>query len=151
MANDFLAGVVAFLHPPGDYLPWWAISLRLNFMDREIINTYDQLKAAGGGIAICYCAQDTGRGGHPAYFSILKINRRGKEVQTNPRAPWYDHGRQTLTVGHPIAEKKPMVLEAAKAWVSMTYNDIGPWVRNRMGDYVHALVNQQFPIRRNRK
>lgn len=107
-----------------------------------IINTHDQLVAAGRGIALIYHTV------HPRDCSVRKWSvyavMNGKVVRTKSDAPWYDYGQQTFLVGFGLTRMQ--VLEKAKQWVATNYAEDGPWVRNRMGDYVPKRINDQFPI-----
>lgn len=115
----------------------------------KIINTWDQLVAFGGDrIAICYEAQDLGRGGRPAAFLVMRI-LNGVEIKTDPEAPWHLYGRRTFYIRFPIVANRPKALAKAKAWANKMYG-VRTYVRNRCGDYVEAEVNARFPIMSNR-
>ena len=109
-----------------------------------IVNTHGQLVAAGGGIAILFyrdCSRE--RGGRGAHYAIYRMNAEGQQLVTDRNAHWMDHGKKTFYV---FGTTKPEALAAAQAWVLATYGIAGPWVRNRMGDYVLAEVNARFPL-----
>jgi hypothetical protein len=112
-------------------------------VSKEIVNTYDQLCAAGGGVAICYRARGTdARLLGVSSFQIMRVVR-GKIVATDPGAPWYNHGKKTILV----CDSRADALAEAKRWVAKKYREKGPWKRNRMHDYVPARINDEFPLR----
>lgn len=113
-------------------------------MSQRIVNTWDQMRHFGGDrVAICYNCQDTGRGGSPAKWVVLRLVD-GQEAPTNPGAPWYDWKRKVFILMSGRAQKKPK-LQAAIAWVAQHYGERA-FVRNRLGDYVETEVNAKFPI-----
>lgn len=104
-----------------------------------IINTWDQIRAAGGtGVAISWRPRQAVT---PACWFVWRLVG-GREVPTDPGAAWYNHGHKTFL---PFGVSKQEALEQAKAWVAEQY---GPqeWTRNRMGDYVAKAINQAHPI-----
>jgi len=110
-----------------------------------VINTFDQLVAAGGGVAILFYRDSSReRVGRSARFSVMRINEKGQELVTDRDAHWTDYGKKVFRVG--LGVTKPVALAAAQAWVLDTYKVAGPWVRNRMGDYVLASVNKAWPL-----
>lgn len=123
--------------------------------EREIINTYDQLRAAGGGVAIVPSYSGT----RTQYFygwGILRVNDKGKQVITDPAAHWTDNGKKVFsasfgTEGDTRAERSRNALAQAKQWVAEQgwYN--GEWTRNRMRDYVPKEINKRFPLRKDSK
>ena len=114
------------------------------------MNTYDQLCAAGGGIAIIVSyggARDRFVDG----WEIYVVDAKGKELLTDKDAAWYRHGRKHVsmhTTGGNFHERLREALEQAKAWVSMQLGENGPWSRNAVGDFVPTRVQKQFPINR---
>lgn len=111
--------------------------------EREIINTFDQLRAAGGGVAIS-TAYLPGQSVHPYGWSVWRVNAKGKQVVTDPDAPWYAYGSRVFS----FSGDKKAALEAAKAWAAEQFGEQGPWKRNRMHDYVPERIFKQFPIER---
>lgn len=114
--------------------------------ERAIINTYDQLRANGGGVAICYQARGDSRSLTSPSFVILRLDKNGRELATDPKAAWYDHGHKFFLV-HGRDERAAKLAEA-KEWVRNQYGEAGPWKRNRMGDYVPQHINDSFPLRK---
>jgi len=108
---------------------------------RRIINTYDQLVAAGGGVAISYQPSDRMA---VAGWRVFRV-ANGKIVATDPKAHFLDHGQKTFTCSR---NDKAAQFTAAKAWVAATYGEHGPWKMNAMRDYVPERIQKQFPIRR---
>lgn len=112
-------------------------------------NTFDQLRKAGGGIAI----MKNWSGLRTLYvngYSVFRVGEKGQEVPTNPHAHWYDRGRKVFTSfgkKGTFAQRQLQAFEEARAWVAKTYGEQGPWVRNRMGDYLPARIHKQFPLR----
>lgn len=113
-----------------------------------ICNTWGQLVAAGGGVGIFFKPRDTGRGGSGACFRVIRIGADGLEIPTDPKAPWYNHGRKTFL---PFGSSKAESLAAAQAWVKAQGWYDGPWLRNRMGDYLPAEIHTRFPLRHGRR
>jgi hypothetical protein len=115
---------------------------------RSIFNTHDQLVVAL-------------RAGHKAPFAIgkssgpLSSSMNGWKVyhpalKTDPKAAWYDYGQKTFRLfgrsETDTAERKAAALFEAQQWVAQTYGYTGEWKRNRMGDYVPADIQKQWPI-----
>ena len=101
-------------------------------------------------MAICGHAGGV-RSSYFAGWAIYAVNADGKKVVTDPKAHWTDHGLKVISLfkkSGSFSEKRAAALDEAKAWVKERYGLDGPWVRNRMHDYVLASVNQRFPIRR---
>lgn len=120
--------------------------------ERDIINTHDQLRAAGGGVAIV----PNYTGTRTQYFygwAVYRVNEHGQQIATNPKAPWYDYGKQVFGAmgagGKTPAERSRNALAAAKAWVAERGWYDGEWARNRARDYVPKDINARFPIRKN--
>lgn len=109
----------------------------------EIINTHDQLTAAGGGVAIMP-AYSGARTRHRDGWSVYRANASGEQVITDPNAHWSDHKRKRFSE---FTATRAEALEAAKAWVLATYGEAGPWKRNRMGDYVPERIAKAHPLR----
>lgn len=110
-------------------------------MERRIVNTWDQIIAAGGtGLAIFYLA-NTGRGSVRSRWHVWRLVN-GREVATHPGASWYDYGRKTFVL---FGRTRKEALQEAIAWTEEQY---GPqdFVRNRMGDYVPRAINAAHPI-----
>ena len=74
------------------------------------------------------------------------MSASGKQIQTNPKAAWYDYGRQTFPFFS--ATSKVAALADAQAWVCEVLGEGGPWKRNRFGDYVPALIAKAYPLRK---
>lgn len=119
-------------------------------MSREVINTYDQLVAAGGGVAIVPTYVGT-RTQYPYGWGIWRVNAEGKTLVTDSNAHWSNNGKRIFShtpyKGTP-AEQKRASLEAAKAWVAEQGWYSGEWKRNRMRDYVPKEINDNFPLRK---
>jgi hypothetical protein len=112
--------------------------------EQRIINTYDQLRAAGGGVAICYHPAES-RACRPAGWGVIRVHR-GKLVITDPHAHWSEHGIKTFTCYN--RQTKIDARLNAIAWVKAQGWYAGPWVGNRLRDYVPAEINTRFPIPR---
>jgi hypothetical protein len=115
----------------------------------DIINTWGQLVAAGGGVGIFSTPTSSGRVSTSPKFQVIRITAQGREIPTDPRPPdqrpWYDHGRKTFL---PFAyNDKAKALAAAQAWVAEQGWYDGPWARNRMGDYLPTNIHKRFPLR----
>lgn len=118
---------------------------------REIVNTHDQLRAAGGGVAI----MPAYIGGRTQYFcgwSIYRVNVEGKQLVTDPKAHWQQYGKKTFSTmgatGDTPAERSRNALALAKRWIAEQGWYDGEWMRNRMRDYVPKEINKQFPLTR---
>lgn len=124
----------------------------------RVLNTYDQLVAARGGVAICPAIGATSSRAEKQPYTAWTIMRvvDGQIVETDKDAAWYWHGKKAFGFFHfeppnskPRAQKgKSLALQAAQAWCSKTYGESGPWQRNAMGDYVPKRINIAHPIRR---
>ena len=109
----------------------------------RLINTHDQLKAAGGDrIAILYSGHGTGWSDVPQWF-VARI-KDGRELVTDKDAAWYEHHHKTFVVIN-TRENKSKVLAEALDWVEKKYGKTD-FVRNRNGDYVEREVNERFPL-----
>jgi len=117
-------------------------------MDRDIVNTHDQLRAAGGGVAIVPTYTGT-RTQYPYGWGIYRMGADGKQIVTDSKAHWADYGKKIFShnrhKGTP-AECKRLSLEEAKRWVAEQGWYDGEWKRNRMRDYVPAEINKRFPL-----
>lgn len=111
---------------------------------REIINTYDQLRAAvkagliakEKAVAVSYNPRPSGRMG------IARCNKStvySPFFKTNPNSAWYDYGNKTFT-----GNRNASFL-LAKIWASETYG-ITEWKPNAMRAHVPAIVQDRFPI-----
>lgn len=122
-------------------------------MTKEIVNTHEQLVAAGGGVAITRSYTH----GRTVYFYGWAIYRvvNGKQVATNPKAAWYDYGKKVFSAtgagGDTPAERSRNALEAAKQWVAEQGWYDGEWARNQSRDYVPKDINKRFPLRKDKK
>lgn len=110
---------------------------------KEIINTHDQLVAAGGGIAICP-AYSGAREMHRNGWNVYRVGEKGDRIATDPNAHWTDHGEKRFSE---VEQTREQALEAAKRWVADTYGEHGPWKRNRMYDYVPERIAKAHPLR----
>ena len=114
----------------------------------RIHNTYDQLAAAGGGIAIMVSWGGI-RDKYVNGWQIYRLNADGKQLVTDKDAAWYHCQRKWFShMGYPGTrhQKQAAELEEAKAWVAETYGEQGPWKRNRSRDYVPERINAAFQI-----
>jgi hypothetical protein len=111
----------------------------------RLINTYDQLVAAGGGVAI-FMKYTQGRSSRACGWQVYQVDAKGREVLTNKGGPWYEYGRKTFY----WSSTKPKLdtLEEIKTWIEEHLGEHGPWKRNPMRDYVPERIAKQFPIRR---
>lgn len=106
-------------------------------------NTHDQLRLAGGGVAII-ASYSQGRDSAFNGWSVYRVGADGKQIDTAGKdAPWYHCGKKYF----PAQRAGRMdSLESAKAYVRAKGWYDGPWVRNRMYDYVPKAINEQFPL-----
>lgn len=119
---------------------------------RAIINTHDQLSAAGGGVAIMVSYGGI-RDRYVDGWIVYRLSGSGKAIATNPKAAWYHDGHKwfsmgMLSAGGSFHERRRKALESAVAWVKEQGWYDGEWKRNGMGDFVPVAVQKQFPIRR---
>lgn len=109
-----------------------------------IINTYDQMQAAGGDrVAIAWQRADKWR---CAGWHVYRLVN-GRQVKTDRDAAWYDNGQKFFLAWHPVREGKPKALAEAIEWANKTYG-VREFVRNKWGEYVEREVNERFPIAR---
>lgn len=117
----------------------------------DAVNTHDQLKRAGGGVAITV-ARGGARSDYVSGWYVYRIDADGKQIPTNPDAPWYDYGRKwfsnTGAQGSSFSERQRNALEQAKKWVAAQGWYDGEWAGNRDRCYVPKDINRRFPIRR---
>jgi hypothetical protein len=110
----------------------------------RLINTYDQLRAAGGGTAISY--HGYGNPGSPSRgWHVWRVANNGSLLQTDPKAAWYDHGHKVFRIADSTRKE---AFEEAKRWVAKTFGEHGPWVRNAMRDYVPERIAKAYPLPR---
>lgn len=119
--------------------------------EHGIINTYDQLRAAGGGVAI----SPSYTGARTEYFygwAVWRVGADGRQIVTDPKAHWADYGKKVFSTtqagGTTPAERSRNALAAAKKWVAERGWYDGEWMRNRMRDYLPKDINKRFPIKR---
>lgn len=110
---------------------------------KVVINTWDQLVASGGGVAITK-KYSSGRDPSFSGWGILRVDAKGKQIATVPKAPYYDLGQKVFST---FGTTRMEALAQAKAWVAKKFGYDGKWTRNRMGDYVPTDVHKRFPIR----
>lgn len=114
----------------------------------EIINTHEQLFRAGGGVAICIF-RGGARTDYVSGYTVYRVGADGREVKTDPGAPWYQYGRKWFAPGDgKFHERQRAAFEAAKKWVAGQGWYSGEWARNRSKAYVPVEINKRFPIRK---
>jgi len=113
----------------------------------EICNTHGQLVAAGGGIAIMPAYVGT-RTEYRSGWKVYRVDAAGARIATDPTAHWTDYGCKRF---HESDKTRAEALEEAKRWCAETYGEQGPWVRNRMGDYLPARIHKAYPLRKRTK
>ena len=120
--------------------------------ERSIINTHDQLVAAGGGVAITP-SRTVGREPRVSGWAIYRVNAAGKQVVTDKDAAWYDQGCKVFLFFSAPARETARVwaLEQAQQWVAKQYGETGPWKRNVMRAYVPERIAKAFPLPRRDK
>ncbi len=114
---------------------------------RRLVNSYDQIKAAGGdGFVISPIVGPTTSRAERQSYTAWAVHRvvRGQTVDTDTNAAWYYHG-QKVFLFHFHGGKKTS-LELAQAWVKKQFGFAGPWARNAVFDYVPKAINDKFPI-----
>lgn len=111
----------------------------------RIVNTWDQLQAAvaaellpkAHAFAISYTA--------PArHVVIAGMSIWSPFIKTDPNSAWYAHGRKTFD-----SNREKGTAEAIAWAADRGYR--GPWKRNAMLDWVPAIVQETFPIKRRPK
>lgn len=117
-------------------------------MTRPLVNTHDQLVAAGGGIAILYRARGSRPSSVPGWL-VLRVDARGVEVATDSRAHFSSYGKKLFIAG--ASDTRQAALQKALDWVQQTYGEAGPWVMNAVRDYVPERIQKQFPIPKRKK
>ena len=111
----------------------------------RIINTHDQLVAAGGGVAIM-TARSSGRMPRACGWAVYRVNARGEQIVTNADAAWYEYKRKTFYWR--LYGDKAAALESAQEWIAEHLGEPGPWKRNAVRDYVPERIQKQFPIKK---
>jgi hypothetical protein len=116
---------------------------------RGIINTYDQMIASGCGVAIVVSWGGI-RDRYVDGWLVLRRDKQGREVPTDPKAPWYHHGHKWFGMrsNGSFAERRHEAFLRAAAWVAEQGWYSGEWKRNALGDFVPADVQKRFPIKR---
>lgn len=118
-------------------------------MSRIIVNTWDQMVAAGGDqIGFFWSGTPANRSCDTSKWSVLRLVD-GKERLTDKSAHFLDHGRKAFHA-FPIRERKAPALQEALVWAKNNFpqHALKVYVRNRMGDMVEKSVNERFPINR---
>lgn len=115
---------------------------------RRLINTWDQLVAAGGGVGI-FTAHTAGRSSRACGWAVYRVGADGKEIPTAIGTPWYEHKRKTFYWRQ--QKTKFDTLEEIKAWIAENLGEPGPWKLNAVRDYVPERIAKQFPIPRKPK
>lgn len=118
----------------------------------KTINTYEQLMAARqAGLPDVAVATRHWQGTREWYRNGWKIYSPGKSVEGAPRPRYADPDNGCRIFEEDRSKNwrqaRKEALEAAMAWAGPRYS-IEKWARNRMGDYVDARVNKQFPLER---
>lgn len=120
-------------------------------MSSEIINTYDQLCAAGGGVAVIY-RRNGGRAVMPPWVEVMRVNEQCKIVRTaEPNAPWYVHGYRVFNLNDADGDRRQqrkVAEQRAILWCRNEFGIAGDFVRNGFGDLVPADIQQRFPLRK---
>lgn len=117
----------------------------------EAVNTHEQLKLAGGGVAITV-AKGGARSDFVSGWHVYRVGADGQKIPTYPDGPWYHHGLKWFCVqrgnGRSFHEGLRLALEEAKKWVAEQGWYDGEWVGNRQRNYVPKEINKRFPIRK---
>lgn len=119
-------------------------------MTAEAINVHEQLRLAGGGVAIVLSYGGI-RTQYVDGWSIYRVGLDGKQISTDTNAPWYCYGKKWISstsLNGTFAERQRAALELAKRWVAQQGWYDGEWKRNRTRDYVPSEINKRFPIRK---
>lgn len=93
-----------------------------------VFNSHQLCQRGGKGVYVAYIPTDRGRGGHGAYWQVIRPG-----YKTDPGGPWYNHGHKTFNLWR-REEKEAKRLEAI-AWASERYGITGEWQRDPWGDY----------------
>jgi hypothetical protein len=118
----------------------------------KLINTHDQLVAAveagtitkRQAIAVSYYAKPSGRMG---YAECARAAVWSPFFAVDPQARWYEHGAKSfLRMSGPWKD----AVKQAKKWASDRFK-ISAWARNRVGEWVPTIVNENHPIPRREK
>lgn len=115
----------------------------------RIVNTYDQLTAAGGDVCAIVTAYLPGRGTSAYGWAIYRVVN-GRSTASDSSAAWYDNGCKTFSWSVYGGDKKA-AMAAAREFVKSLNGYDGPWTRNRMWDYVPTAINKRFPIPKRQK
>lgn len=111
---------------------------------RAITNTHDQLVATEGGIAIVP-AHTPSRTRSKCGWAVYRVDAEGRAyVTAHKDAAWYDYGRMSFCSDRTPGFAADLV--RAQRWIAAQYGEVGPWVRNRIGDYVPARVQKAAPL-----
>jgi hypothetical protein len=94
----------------------------------RVFNSRGLCVRGGKGVFVAYVGPDCGRGGHGAYWQVIKPG-----FKTDPDGPWYCHGHKTFSLWK-REEKEAKRLEAI-AWASFVFKVEGEWERDPWGDY----------------
>ena len=121
----------------------------------QIINTYDQMVAAGGDRITIFV--NHWRGTRETYRDGWHVSRMkdGKWLVVDPSTKDDVYGLRGSNefrrdrMGH-WREQDARALELAIAWACEKYGK-REFVRNRRGDYVECEVNEKYPIRKREK
>jgi hypothetical protein len=115
----------------------------------QAVNTHEQLKFAGGGVAIVV-TRGGARTDYVNGYGVYRLDAGGKVIPTRPGAPWYDYGKKVFLssmLNGNFHERQRAALAKAQQWVAAQGWYDGEWARNRSGDYVPAEINKRFPLR----
>jgi hypothetical protein len=115
--------------------------------ERPIVNTHEQLAAAGGGVAIMK-HHSQGRDARFDGWCVYRLDAKGLQIATDAKAAWYNNGKKVF---HKLGRDATAALEEAKAWVLEAYQEAGPWKSNGMGDYVPERIAKAHPLKKSTK
>lgn len=110
-----------------------------------VINTYDQLRqAVKDGLIetkqaiMVYYAPYEARGGQGSCWMVAS-----PFFETDPQSTWYYHGKKAFIVAgrSSMGRKRQEAIE----WATKVYG-VKEWKRNRVRDYVPAIVQEKLPI-----
>jgi hypothetical protein len=115
-------------------------------VSEPLINTWDQLRAAAR------------HNPAPAHWAISYRTAQERPYTGPVWVVWHfvpllEHFREDklFHVRQPVRQHKAATLAQAMAWLAKQHSYAPVWVRNRMGDYIDAQVNTQFPLQRQPK